>query len=838
MDKACDPGSPRVVGERMQRRDWLRGALAVSLAAAASPQRLGAQILGASDQQLFPAHLPTREWHEFAAAGLDPACGVIYDLRRPPRQGMAIGAIDTGYFSLEPDGTIGYCTIFNSIVPQRGPLKLPMLGLSIGSQVWLLANPQSNFGEYMFSGVQTPDNIRYWGHYPVVDLEFCMPGSPINVGLRCWSPFLPGDAAGSNCPAACLELHLRNRSAQTQSGRVALSFPGPTQAEAQIARHSPREKRVDPYVEWIATAPNATRARRQQVGGVFSGLVVHSEKVPDIGYAIGAIGEDDIQAGGSLAGTGMPYTSGHAWSHIGHELPAAPAEDFGGSVSIAYQLSPGEQKTLRFVLSWFAPMWIGQRSHTFRHMYSTRFDGALQVAQHMAHHHDSLYRRVLAWQQVVYADGKLPAWLRDSLVNLLYLFPVNSLWAVAEPPIGPWCRPQDGLFGMIDGIVEDPAVEPMPDTFYANAPIVYFFPELALSTLRGYKAYQFSNGAAPWIFGGVVGAAEGGYEPTAGTEMASPTPGYQATTTGPCYVDMVDRYWRRTGDNAALHEFYDSVKRNTIYTMNLRTGDGAADIISVPNGDVDPYRPHGQPGYHLEWFESVLWFGMTPHVGGIHLANLEMAGRMAEAVGDQDFARQCRRWMRGGQRAMQKYLWTGRYYMAYNEQETNRRSDDIFAYQLDGDWMAEFHGLPPVFPPAEAAVTLATIRRTCAAITPFGAVNMTKADGQLAMGVGYGPDTFFVPELYMLAMTYMYARQPVFGLELARRCARAIMRDGSQWDQPNMLRGDNGEPAFGSHYDQNMMLWALPAALSRQSIRQATAPGSWVARILRAAKAG
>ena len=27
---------------------------------------------------------------------------------------------------------------------------------------------------------------------------------------------------------------------------------------------------------------------------------------------------------------------------------------------------------------------------------------------------------------------------------------------------------------MIDGIVEVPAVEPMPDTFYANAPIVYF----------------------------------------------------------------------------------------------------------------------------------------------------------------------------------------------------------------------------------------------------------------------------------------------------------------------------------------------------------------------------
>ena len=135
------------------------------------------------------------------------------------------------------------------------------------------------------------------------------------------------------------------------------------------------------------------------------------------------------------------------------------------------------------------------------------------------------------------------------LINILYLFPVNSLWAATRPPIGPWCDPKDGLFGMIDGLVEDPGMEPLPDTFYANAPIVYFFPDLAHSTLRGYKAYQFTNGQAPWVFGGIIGGAKGGYEPTAGTEMASPSPGYQSTTTGPSYVDLVDRYWQRTGDD-------------------------------------------------------------------------------------------------------------------------------------------------------------------------------------------------------------------------------------------------------------------------------------------------
>ena len=78
--------------------------------------------------------------------------------------------------------------------------------------------------------------------------------------------------------------------------------------------------------------------------------------------------------------------------------------------------------------------------------------------------------------------------------------------------------------------------------------------------MRGYKAYQFTDGAAPWVFGGVVGGSKGGFEPSAGVEMASPSPGYQTATTGPCYVDMVDRYWRRTGDDAVMKEFYASVK--------------------------------------------------------------------------------------------------------------------------------------------------------------------------------------------------------------------------------------------------------------------------------------
>jgi uncharacterized protein (DUF608 family) len=471
------------------------------------------------------------------------------------------------------------------------------------------------------------------------------------------------------------------------------------------------------------------------------------------------------------------------------------------------------------------------------HMYTNRYKSALDVAQFLCKNHTSLLRRILAWQEVIYAEKAYPVWLRDSLVNILHLFPINSLWAKARPPIDPWCKPEDGEFGLLDGIVEDPAIEPIPDTFYANAPLVFFFPDAARSSLRTYKAYQFPNGAAVWIWGGVVGWAEGGYDVTAGTEMAMPTPGYQTTTNGPCYVDLVDRYLERTGDKEMLREFYESVKRNTIYTMSLRDEDGADGVISVPRGNVDPMRPNQKEGMMLEWFEFVYFLGMTSHVGGIHLANLQMTQRMAEKMGDTEFAKQCKTWFEAGSYSMEHKMWTGSYYLNFYEPATGRKSDHVFGYQLDGHWMAKFHGLPGVFPEDRVKITLETIKHTCAVISPAGAANMARPDGTLAQGEGYGPNAYFIPEIYMLASTYLYAGDREFGLEMAHRSLYNLaINILSPWNQPNIVRGDNGDRLFGSHYVQNMMLWAVPAALEGKDIAGYCAPGGLVDRALKAAR--
>ena len=432
-------------------------------------------------------------------------------------------------------------------------------------------------------------------------------------------------------------------------------------------------------------------------------------------------------------------------------------------------------------------------------------------------------RRIFSWQEAVYASQELPVWLRDCLINHLHLIPEDSFWAQAKPPIGEWCRPEDGLFALNECPSECPQMECLGCTMYGGFPLSFFFPKLARSTLRAYKAYQYPNGQAPWVFGGATAV-------TGGCELTKPAPGYQVTCVGPFYVVLVDRMWQCSGDDAVLAEFYDSVKRNTIYTMNLRPEAGPDGIISMPSGDED-----------TESFEFVEWFGMSPRVGGIHLANLRIAERMAEAMGDSEFAKTCKRWFEQGKRALEEKLWVGDYYLANYDPETGRKTDAVFAYQLAGEWFTDQHGLDGVFAPDRLTTVLQTIRETCVSATPYGAVNFINRDGTPAAESVYklpgcaGKDHFFPPELLMLAMTYIYDGQVDYGVELAYECMRNIVcKQAMAWNAPNIIRGDTGEPAYGTDYYQNMIVWSLPLALERKTLSSVREPGGLVDRIIKA----
>ena len=183
-----------------------------------------------------------------------------------PVSGMPLGGIDTGALYLEPSGQLGYTSIFNHLTPIGGPLNTPYLGVAMGGQgVGLrhwpdqeLCGKQPAFIWHRRGGGM--QESEYWGHYPIADVEY-KSDAPVQIGVRSWSPFIPGDSKASNTPGAVFEVHLRNKGTTGAKGCVVFSFPG-------FADHHTRDFSIGwpnlPAEAGDASAPDLppSRARR------------------------------------------------------------------------------------------------------------------------------------------------------------------------------------------------------------------------------------------------------------------------------------------------------------------------------------------------------------------------------------------------------------------------------------------------------------------------------------------------------------------------------------------------------------------------------------------------
>ncbi|MBT3272484.1 MAG: hypothetical protein HN368_04975 [Spirochaetales bacterium] len=792
-------------------------------------------------KELFPINLLKKQWCQFEAAGFeDPACGVIHGYANPAVCGMPLGGIDTGCIDLETSGLFGYASIFNSHVPRRGPMNLPFLGMSTGGRTWVfcdpkqtkaynvlrfdneagfymnkmdfgVAHPAVKFGESQpdplsLPGVNIPTEIHYWGHYPVADLEYEI-DAPINLGLRAWSPFIPGDIKTSTLPGAVFEVHIRNTSDDRHEGTVAFSFPGPTEEEA-----------------------GSIRFQRAPVRGAFSGVTVKGKKAS---YSLGIVGDKEPRVGTDLGKNAI------LWKQVAERLPneigttytvpdiadhSGPGIGPGASVAVDFNLDAGETEIVRFILAWHAPEWRGggsaadSETNTFYHMYTQNYMTEEHAAFALAFNHESYLKRILAWQQTIYAEEALPVWMREVLVNNFHLITEVGMWAQVKAPVGDWCKPEDGIWAQNESPRACPQLECGPNSYYGGMAVQFFFPELTLSTLRAYKAYMYPDGCPTWIFGGI----------TAGTpwcEMTMPTRGYQKGQNGSWVVAMAYRYWRATGDDAVLSELYLALKQMTLFTFRANP-DEEYGLISLPEYDQN------------ESFEGTPFKGMAGHVGIIRLYHLKVMEQIALRVGDRAFAERCIKWYKESLNLLEKHLWTGSYYLQYKDPRSGDSSDVIMAYQLDGEFMAQFDALGESILPIER---IKKVLKTIGAnsIVNWGARVWSNSDG--------GPPDFeagyftkigvHAPSALMLAMTYMYHGEKKTGLALAEKVMNnMILRNGWSWDMPILFRGDTGEGIFGNDYAQMMTVWDLPAATLEQDIVSISDPVGLVSKIIDAGK--
>ena len=753
-----------------------------------------------ASEELFPTHLDERRWNTFAAHGFsEPVVGVIYHDGANHRCGVPLGGVGTGYVNLDANGRFGEWTLFNDLVspayarkvvwvptPVEAPRKVhePFLGLVFGDKRWVLSLDE-------LDGIDSPRQIHYWGHYPVADLEYEL-DQRVEVGLRAWSPFVPGDVAASNVPGAIFEVHVRNRTPVKQRCTLAFSFPGPASAETRGT------------ADW----------QRAPVKGALSGISMSTVRPgwperssEDLGgslryeYALGVIGltdAKDVRTGGALG------NDGPAWAHMDRELPDWTDDDPGSSVAVDFTLATGERRAIRFVLTWYAPFWPVSE---YINAYYDRYDSALDVAQELAKGHVDLLRRVLGWQQAVYSEKPLPDVLREALVNSFHTMTKGGAYAR---------RPQEStdraLLSIAEAAGEIPLQETMCVAWWGDYPVTWFFPELRAGTLRTLADMQHEDGRPPFAIG------------TSNSNLHSPIHEAQYVVNGLLYVAMVDRLCQRVGDAALVREFYPAVKRAVEFEMTQSVYDDG--LVGL-----DPESPKGQP------FDSWEWRGNAPYIAGHWIAALHAAARMADEVGDDAFTESCRSWATRAQATLNATLWNQEVgsYLLYRAPGTEYRSDTVLVYQFDGELTRALLGLPEVFPPDRVRATLKTIDRLCVEPLTAGAANAMRPDGTPDRSGGSDTSGIWPAANAVLAAVYAVYRDHATAEEILRKSlGNLVLTRQLQWDFPQAFDTHAGVTPRASDYYWGMSVWAVPPAWSGQTIVEFADDGSFLQRVLRA----
>jgi uncharacterized protein (DUF608 family) len=467
----------------------------------------------------------------------------------------------------------------------------------------------------------------------------------------------------------------------------------------------------------------------------------------------------------------------------------------------------GSSSRARFAFGWFAPGWRDSGGEAHFHRYGQRFRGANDVAQYGLDRFETLLKKVLAWQQVIYASP-LPDWLQDWLVQSFYSFAKNSVW-IARTRKDEWWG-EDGWFTHSESHTGCPITETMVCRMHGHFPLLFFFPELELTTLNAFKHFQISDGEIPFCFG-------------TPTSMRDPRYHCQHPLNSGQYAQMVYRHYLFTQDGETLSSLYESAKKAIRYQFSL-DDDGDGLVNDQAHTGPGEYWPANQ------FYDAWPWRGTSAYVAGTWLATLSAGSAMAKAMEDPSFEEECTEWLAQGAKAYEKKLWNGSYFRLWNDSADSKVSEVCLANQLMAVWCTQIMGLPMPLPPERVESALREVQRLNMGATEYGLVNGVTPEGK-RFNSGFSEsgdhsEHIFVGENLCAAMTFIYMDRDDIGLEVARRLYNALfLKARAPWNQRCLISSETGLPAWGDDYYSDLVIWAMPMALAKEDIAQFSKPG-------------
>ncbi len=271
------------------------------------------------------------------------------------RVAFPIGGIGAGMFCLEGSGAISHVSLRNHPDIYNEPFMMAALsikGMKNGAKVlegpvpdWkIFGNPKTGNGA-SDNGYGFPrfEKASFESRFPFGKVRLQDSDIPMEVSITGWSPFIPTDEDNSSLPVGGLEYTFKNTSGE--------------ELEANFSYHAENLMRIELPGEWGGNYESG-----HSIEGIRNGVLFRQECYPDKPHYKGdfALFTDDPETVVDLSWFRGGWFDSRTilWKDLSEftfQDDTTTVNSPGASLFVPFQLKPGETKTIRIMMAWYAP---------------------------------------------------------------------------------------------------------------------------------------------------------------------------------------------------------------------------------------------------------------------------------------------------------------------------------------------------------------------------------------------------------------------------------------------------------------------------------------------------
>ncbi|MFT3705146.1 MAG: GH116 family glycosyl hydrolase [Agriterribacter sp.] len=272
----------------------------------------------------------------------------VYTGNKLNRIAFPIGGIGAGMFCIEGTGAISHMSVRGNPDIFNEPAMFAAIsvkGIANGAKVLEGMVPEwKKFGVHQ-SGLGSPETT--WGlprfreasfltRFPFAEINLKDKDLPLDVSVKAWSPFIPGDADNSSLPAGAIEYTFKNTG--TEKKEMIFSY----NSRNFMKQEEAGKNAVLPLKNGFVLSQEGT-VKSPEKAGAFAAFTDDSATVVDYCWFRGGWWDPLTMAWNAVRDAQVK-------NHVPVDKDAP-----GASLYVPFTLEPGQEKTIRLMLGWYVP---------------------------------------------------------------------------------------------------------------------------------------------------------------------------------------------------------------------------------------------------------------------------------------------------------------------------------------------------------------------------------------------------------------------------------------------------------------------------------------------------